>query len=108
MIHSKALQETSEGKETKILGSIQTVSQKSEVVYYAKIVSEHQKFSVLSACEKSEILSVKTTSGSIRSSVCLTVRKPRSFVCLTCRENSEVLRCAKTVSEHSRNSVLKW
>ena len=82
LVHSEVLQDTLEGKEIEVLGGIQTVSQKSEVLYCAKIVSEHQKFSALSVCGKSEIVSVKTASGSIRSSVCL-----------TCRENSSSVLC---------------
>ena len=36
---------------TEILGGIQTVRHKSEVMYYTKTVSKLQKFSVLSACK---------------------------------------------------------
>ena len=41
LIYSKALQEMSEGKETEVLGGIQTVGQKSEALRYAKTVTKH-------------------------------------------------------------------
>ena len=63
---------------------------RTQVLYCAKIVSEHQKFGALSACK-------------IRSSNCWNTEwKHQKFSVFNSKEKSKVLYCAKTVSENQR------